>query len=104
MTLRDAVAQLELLPDEHTIYATRINGQWLAGSTAFVREPPDDDRIQQVFDSMGTEYLLEVWLAKEVAQVYREHHQRPEPTVEETMDAIVYYAEHDSYLPRPDEE
>lgn len=99
LTLFEVVSQLDSLPDEKIIYATRINGQWVAESPAFVEQEPDDGYIKQVFHGVETEYLLEADLAKEVVEVYQDHYGKSKPSVEEKLKAIIYYAERDCYLP-----
>lgn len=49
--------------------------------------------------AQGMRYLLEVWLAREVIAVWSNWRDGREPTSEEKLAAIVYYAENDAYLP-----
>jgi hypothetical protein len=105
MTLLDVVRQLDELPDtdedEETpfvIYAARKDGHWTADSPAIVLAPTDDD-VVQVVEGVEYRYLLEVFLAKEVVEAYQEHHGTLRPTADEKLKAIIYYAEHDAYLP-----
>ena len=44
-------------------------------------------------------YLLEVSLAKEVVQVWSEWRDGRRPTAIDKCEAVIYYAEHDAYLP-----
>lgn len=44
-------------------------------------------------------YLLEVYLVKEVLQVWREWRKGRAPTLNEKYEAIKYYAENDAYVP-----
>jgi hypothetical protein len=53
-------------------------------------EPPGPD---------GTVYFLEVSLAQEAIDVYRDWNGRPDPSLEESLAAVIYYREHDAYLP-----
>jgi hypothetical protein len=105
MTLLDVVRQLDELPDnaedEETpfiIYAAPHDGQWAADSPAVVLAPPDGN-VVQVIEGIEYRYLLEVFLAKEVVEAYQEHHGTLHPTADEKLRAIIYYAEHDAYLP-----
>ncbi len=99
MTLLEVINRLDELPEEAVIYAGRINGRWVAESPAWVEEEPEDDTSRQVYDGVEAEYLLEVFLAKEAVEAYQEHHGTLRPSPEEKLKAIIYYAEHDTYLP-----
>lgn len=50
-------------------------------------------------EAAGMEYLLEVFLAQEVAEVWRRWRPGREPTEDELCQAVIYYAENDAYLP-----
>ena len=52
-----------------------------------------------VMTESGYHYLLEVDLACEVIEVWRAWRGGIKPTPEEATLAIIYYAEHDAYLP-----
>ena len=99
MTISEVVARLDGFSDEETIYAVRAEGRWQPDSLAFVTEEPDDGKLTQTFDGVQMQYLLEVALAREAVEAYQELHYVLEPTDEEKMKAILYYAEHDAYLP-----
>ncbi|MGW0736275.1 hypothetical protein [Streptomyces sp. NPDC002851] len=49
----------------------------------------------------GLDYLLEVFLIKEVLQVWSEWREGAEPDAAERCEAVQYYATHDAYLPVP---
>ena len=91
MNLRDVVAGLDSTDDDLTIYADRSSG-WGPESRAIAVE--DTSRTHD-----GLDYLLEVHLANEVVAVWREWREGRNPSVEEKCEAIVWYAEHDAYLP-----
>lgn len=44
-------------------------------------------------------YVLEVALAREVIDVFQEHHGIRAPSDEEIYQAVLHYAEYDCYLP-----
>lgn len=47
----------------------------------------------------GLQYLLEVYLVKEVLDVWSNWRNGKEPTNRDKLDAIEYFVEHDAYLP-----
>lgn len=103
MTLEDVVANLGSFDNEHSIYATRIKGQWRAGSIAFVMREPEDGKLMQLLSGGEAEYLLEISLAKEIIEVWKHWRPHAEQTIADKLEAIVYYAENDAYLPLRDE-
>ena len=48
---------------------------------------------------LGYDYLLEVALALDVMETWRSWRAGQKPTPEEAAEAVIYYAEHDVYLP-----
>lgn len=103
MTLYEVAEQLEGFPDDQTIYAVGYYEGWGPDTLAMVRVSPEDGRIRQIFDGMEMCYVLEINLAKEVVEVYQDHHGVLTPSTEEKLRAILHYAENDCYLP-PDNE
>jgi hypothetical protein len=96
MTLSDVAKKLHQLDDDHTIYAKR-NPDWSAKSEAVLCETTGDNS-----DPPGTEgldYFLEVDLAKETVQVWSDWRDGQAPTTAEKLDAMIYYAEYDAWLP-----
>jgi hypothetical protein len=47
----------------------------------------------------GLTYLLEVYLAKEAVEVWSQWRQGRQPSLVEKCKAIIWYAEHDAYMP-----
>ena len=90
-TLRDVVRTLDELDDEGTIYT---DGSSPAARAAVVTGEPD-----QAVKAAGLRYFLEVALAKEAVLVWREGRGTAQPTVDDKLMAISYYATHDAYLP-----
>lgn len=87
-TLQDVVQGLSAAADDATLYAAR---PWTAQSEAVVAiedHPPTD-----------LAYMLEVGLAREAIQVWSEWRQGASPSPQEACAAVVFYAEHDAYLP-----
>ena len=68
-TLADVASQLDELDDDDTIYAAH-DPEWTATSRSVVARAPDDGSVPLVADGLG--YFLEVYLAKEVIDVWRE--------------------------------
>ncbi len=96
MRLSDLLAQIDSLDDELVIYAEK-NPNWSPNSHAAVLPEPEDGRITEQLQGMT--YLLEVFLAKEVLEVWSNWRNGNNPNLNEKCEAIIYYAEHDAYLP-----
>ena len=99
MTLFELICQLDQLDDEWVIYAVREDGKWTPGSKAVALPEPEDSNVDQVFEGVPMRYVLEVSLAREVIDVFQEHHGTRTPSDEERYQAVLYYAEYDCYLP-----
>ncbi len=89
MTLRDLVTKLSELPDEHTIYA-----QGDPPSATSVAESRPRGPIP-----IGLKYVLEVELAREVVEIWSNWRSGRVPSTDEALEAILYYAKHDTYQP-----
>lgn len=103
MTLYEVAEQLDTFSDDQTIYAVGYYEGWGPDTFAMVRVSPEDGRIRQVFNGIEMCYVLEISLAKEVIEVYQEHHKTSAPSAGQKLQAIIYYAENDAYLPPDDE-
>ncbi|WP_165553130.1 DUF7716 domain-containing protein [Kribbella speibonae] len=90
MTLGEAIERLGEFNREHTIYAAE---PWTVDSEANVQQDP---RSTAPLD--GLAYLLDVYTALDVIEVWSEHRDGARPTVAERCAALVYYANHDAYL------
>jgi hypothetical protein len=84
------------LDDDDTIYAAQ-EPEWTATSRAVVARNPADGSVPRGAD--GFRYLLEVYLAREVIDVWREWRGGRKPTVGQMCDAVIFYASRDAYLP-----
>jgi hypothetical protein len=93
-TLRQIVRRLDEFDDDLTIYATK---PWSAESEAAVEREPEGGAFPK--EAVGMDYLLEVFLAREVLQAWMSWRQGRVPTEDESCEALIYYAENDSYLP-----
>jgi hypothetical protein len=96
VTLREVIERLDELDEEHTIYA--VGGPDAnAESPAVAAFEPEDGSLPREADGMT--YVLEVADAQEVVDVWREWREGREPTVDERVHAVLYYARNDAYLP-----
>jgi len=91
-TLRDVVTRLDELDEDDTIYT---DGTSPAARAAVVARGEDEQPR-----AAGLRYFLEVALAKEAVVVWSEWRDGAEPTIDDKLLAISYYATNDAYLPR----
>jgi hypothetical protein len=96
MTLEQVLERLDEFDDESLIFAEK-NPTWTPSSRAAVIPFPDDENVPH--EPEGMEYLLEVFLAKEVLQVWSEWRGGRIPTAGEKIAALEHYHNCDSYLP-----
>jgi hypothetical protein len=101
MNLRSLVEGLPTLPEDGTIFATRISGVFTPASEAVVLRLSEAERLSPISvvaaqRAPGFHYFLEVSVATEVLQAYRSepHMQAAEPDV---AAALVYYATNDAF-------
>jgi hypothetical protein len=90
-TLRDVVKRLDELDDDGVIYT---DGDSPAARAAVVA-----DATRKETDASGLRYFLEVALAKDAVEVWSEWRGSAEPTIDDKLMAISYYATNDAYLP-----
>ncbi len=93
MNLSDVVADLSRFGDDETIYVASRSGD----SAAVVGRETDEGDPPESAVGMG--YLLEISLARDAVRVWSEWRDRRQPTAEEMVEAILYYSEHDAFLP-----
>jgi hypothetical protein len=87
MTLRDVIDCLD---------------EFGAGETIFAESPTPTARAAVAPDDAaptGLRYLLEVDLAREAIEVWQTWRPGQTPTLEDKLAAVIYYAEHDAWLP-----
>lgn len=102
MTLSDAIGRLDVLSDDATLFVERIDGRFVPESRVVVLEFTDQDLKRPVQTvalerAPGCEYFLEVSIAREVVDGWRENHGGKLPTHDQAIEFITYYAEHDAY-------
>ena len=90
-TLRGLVGHLDELDDDDVIYT---DGASPAARATVVSTDAADSAKED-----GLRYFLEVSLAKDAVEVWSEWRDRAEPTLDDKLMAISYYATHDAYLP-----
>jgi len=95
-TLAELLAELDALDDAATIF-TAIAPYANAETLAVVAVPEEDGSISKEADGLG--YFLEVEIAKEVVEVWRQWRGGREPTIRQLVEAVVHYAVNDAYLP-----
>lgn len=93
MNLSQLIMQLDDLDDHFIIYAEQ-NPVWHSTSEAILISCEQNPKLE----GNGKKYLLEVNVAKEVIEVWKKWHCR-EPSIEEKISAIIYYAQNDAYIP-----
>jgi hypothetical protein len=96
MILAELLDDLDTLGDDLTIYA-EADPDWDASSLAIASQEPENGSLPAV--AAGMKYFLEVAIAKDVLQVWREWRDGQEPTMQEKCEAVIYYALNDSYMP-----
>ena len=90
-TLREVVEKLDELDDEGTIYTD--------GSSPAARAAVVTDASGKAARAEGLRYFVEVALAKDAVVVWSEWRGSAQPTLDEKLMAVSYYATHDAYLP-----
>ena len=96
MTLRDILERVHELDDDLTIYAEGGANAEMS-SRAVVAMEPEGGSLPA--EAEGLEYLLEVALAAEVLDVWRQWRDGREPSLQERHEAVTYYAANDAYIP-----
>lgn len=96
MTLADLMGQLDSLDDDFTIYAEK-NPEWSANSLAVACPEPEEGGVPA--EARGMSYLLEVFLSKDVVEVWSGGRGGRKPTAVDKCEAVIHYAEYDAYLP-----
>ncbi|MCX5554615.1 hypothetical protein [Streptomyces sp. NBC_00038] len=96
MTLEELVSQLTVKDDGLTVFASE---PWTAQSDAMAA--PNREGTSQP-DTEGRTYLLEAVLIRDVLETWRAHHDGAIPSAQQACEAVIYYAENDTFL-YPDE-
>ena len=95
-TLRELVGRLDELDREVTLYAEGgRDAQPDAPAVAAIE--PEDGSLPPEAD--GLDYVLEVFIARDVLDVWSKWREGRQPTTDEACEAILHYARRDAYLP-----
>ena len=94
MTLREIINELDSFSEDLVIFATR-DTTWQPDMPAALVLDSDTDLIGVQLEDLS--YFLEVEIAKEVVQVWREWN-HGEPAESQKIDALIYYADNDAYI------
>jgi hypothetical protein len=95
--LEELIRRLSETDDDLTVFATE---PWTAQSDATA--VPNREGSSRP-DPEGRTYLLEAVLIRDVLETWRAHHDGAVPSSQRACEAVIYYAENDSYL-SPDED
>lgn len=95
MTLREIINDIEHISDDLAIFASK-NDDWSLDLSAALVLTSDMERIGDKLE--GLSYFLEVEIAKEVLNVWKEWRNGREPSEDERIKALLYYANYDAYL------
>jgi len=95
---------LDQLPESGTMFAERIDGQILPESRVVVLQLTEEELngpVAQVAGNRapGTEYFLEISIAKGIIEGWQSNHAGQLPVLEKALEIIIYYAENDAYPP-----
>jgi hypothetical protein len=90
-SLSELVKKIDLIDPQLIMYAAK---PWSAQSPIWASPfGGADDRPD------GYEYMLEVFLAHEAIEAWSARRDNRIPSTAEACEAVIFYAEHDSYLP-----
>jgi len=95
-TLATLVEALDDLDDELAIYASRQDG-WRPDSPAVAIAATKNGALRA--EAAELSYFLEVPIAKEAIRVWSDWRGGAQPDTADRVEAVIYYAENDAYLP-----
>ena len=93
MTLREVIVRLGEFEDEQTIYAESATPT----ARAAVATEPEDGAPPTA--AAGLPYLLEIAAAREAIEVWKAWRPGQAPSLDDKLEAVIYYAENDAWLP-----
>lgn len=107
MKLIEVIESIESLPEDTTIFAERINGEFRPESEAELYELTDEEMTKPIKEvaairAPGKEYFLEVFVAKEAIEGWQDYQGGNEVSAIELTEVVIFYAENDAW-PMPDE-
>jgi len=92
MILKDAVRDLKLLDQEGTIFAIE---PWTENSFVVIERVPETGLARTEAMKRGFKYFLEVWIAEEFLQGWKEN-LGAEPSLKQQCDRLIQYAIRDA--------
>ena len=101
MTIRDVIENIDDLPDAATVFAERIDGGYRAESEVMLLQMTDEELDRPVKEiaknrTPGKEYFLEIFVIREVLEGWLSNCAGYLPSVDEAMERVIHYAEHDA--------
>jgi hypothetical protein len=94
MSLATLLEHLDNISEDYTIYvADTIKAPSAATAAVALHESADGSVPSDM------RYLLEVPLAREVIKVWSDWREGRIPSLDDKVEAVNYYSEHDAYLP-----
>jgi hypothetical protein len=102
MKLREVIESIELFPEESTIFAERIGGQFLPESDAELYVLNDEESMKPIKEvaavkAPGKEYFLEIFVVKEAIDGWKDYRSGNEVSVGELTGIVIFYAENDAW-------
>lgn len=102
MNLRETIENIDTLPEEATVFAERINGEYRSDSEVALVEMTDEELkrpVKEIADEKapGKEYFLEVFIIREVLEGWQSNHQGEYPPIGPALESVIYYSENDAY-------
>ncbi len=103
-TLEVILTGLEKFADDLVIFAERIDGKFQAKSKAAVIALSDEELMQPLHQisascASGLDYFLEIDVVLEALDAWSMQRDGQMPSTGQTIEAAIYYAEYDAYLP-----
>jgi hypothetical protein len=95
MKLREVIDNLEQFDDDLVVFVS-TESVWNPDSEAVLI--PSPNLAERTGQLPRFSYFLEVEIAKDVLDVWRKWRNNREPTGEERLEAVLFYAENDTYL------
>jgi hypothetical protein len=89
MNLKNILNQIDSLDNDATIFAKK---PWMEDSEVFLRAS-NEKSVTDDLKAKGYEYFLEVFVIKEVLEVFENR----KVSLEDKFNLIVFYAENDAY-------
>jgi hypothetical protein len=101
MQLKELISTLSNGSDESIIFADRIRNEFRPDSEAVVLELSETELLRPVHEiatvkAPGMEYFLETIIVQEMLDEWRSRHALQGQSLDELVETIIHYAEHDA--------